>query len=80
MERAGAKGHRLPLVGEQELKPVAANGMKYRLTEKGLLMEAANVRERPLAHGDGWPLSYVRGSVLASGISGLQKMRNRSKK
>jgi len=32
MERAVAKGHRLPLVGEPELKPAAANGTKYRLT------------------------------------------------
>jgi hypothetical protein len=25
---------------------------------------AANVKERPFAHSDCWPLSYVRGSVL----------------
>jgi hypothetical protein len=40
---------------------------------------AANVKERPLAHSDGWPLSDVRGSAPAAGIGGLQKMRNRSK-
>jgi hypothetical protein len=53
------------LVGEQELKPVAANGMKYRLTEKGLLMEAANVRERPAVAVRKGPLFDIRGSVLA---------------
>jgi len=50
------------LVGEQELKPVAANGMKYRLTEKGLLMEAANVRERPIVALRIGPLFDIRGS------------------
>jgi hypothetical protein len=53
------------LVGEQELNPAAANGTKYRLTEKGLLMEAANVRERPTAALRNGPLFNIRGSVLA---------------
>ena len=43
-ERAVAKGHRLPLVGQQELQPAAAGGTKYRLTGRGLLMEAATVK------------------------------------
>jgi hypothetical protein len=42
--------------------------MKYRLTEKGLLMEAANVKERPFAKSGGWPLSYVRGAVLVAAL------------
>jgi hypothetical protein len=56
------------LVGEPELKPAAANGTKYRLTARGLLMEAANVKERPFAKSVGWPLSYVRGSVLVAAL------------
>jgi len=67
MERAVAKGHRLPLVGEPELKPAAANGTKYRLTARGLLMEAANVRERPTDAFRKGPLFDIRGSVLAVG-------------
>jgi hypothetical protein len=63
------------LVGEQELKPVAANGMKYRLTEKGLLMEAANVRERPNVALRKGPLCDLRGSVLAVGKRTVHRNR-----
>jgi len=67
------------LVGEPELKPAAANGTKYRLTARGLLMEAANVREWPNSEhlplcsgGNSWqcegPLSHVRGSVLVAAL------------
>jgi hypothetical protein len=29
---------------------------------------AANVKERPHAQSDAWPLSYVRGSVLVTAL------------
>jgi hypothetical protein len=37
---------------------------------------AANVKERPLAKGVGWPLSYVRGSVLVAALRAQDQRTN----
>jgi hypothetical protein len=37
---------------------------------------AANVKERPLAKSVGWPLSYVRGSVLVAALRAQDQRTN----